>query len=421
VTKFLRCRLGLFIIYWFVATNGLTGYQRLFPGANLLGALVLLGTAIVVAVRDWRQGEDARLAPDTKPRDATQYGRWQQALVTLAFGTGVVLLWHSPLVAQMRSLPIHSRYADMLPLMLEGFGDIDAFQSPFRDHQVPWTLHNYYLPTTFLPYYAAYRAGVDIRWVTVGCLHAIALSTLCLVLAAGSASAERGGRALAVWLLLSNLVYWHVYSGSFVRITQLGPYWLYVTGAFVSSCLHRYRLAALCFLLALCARESSLALAIVPYLAVWKYGGPKRGWSLTGFAFVFVALIFLPFLLADPFFLWGNIEQYSSLTSISRKAWDRYIGFSGFLSHLGYTKVPLAASILLMGFIALHFSKSKDAGPRVDKVLRHALAMTTIFNLFAPVAWEYVFVEGVIVFAVMTLSAVLHASRERTASPTATS
>lgn len=83
-------------------------------------------------------------------------------VISWVVATYFIRFWHFEFLSLIKTLPIDAKYADMLPLLLEGFNDLDKLESPYRPHFVPWKLENYYLPRTFLPYYLGYLLGLDI-------------------------------------------------------------------------------------------------------------------------------------------------------------------------------------------------------------------------------------------------------------------
>ena len=135
-------------------------------------ALILLLSALLLT----------RIVDDREPASQARVHGPDLGLLLPFAGLALLIVgyWHSVHLADLRSLPIDSRYADMLPLMLSGFADLDQWQSPYRPHDVPLTLTNYYLPLTFLPYYLAYKCGLDIRYVNLACFALTSLMLLSL-------------------------------------------------------------------------------------------------------------------------------------------------------------------------------------------------------------------------------------------------
>lgn len=176
----------------------------------------------------------------------------------LLFGSLALLVtayWHGVHLDDLRSLPIDSRYADMLPLMLSGFADLDQGRSPYRAHEVPWTLTGYFLPLTFLPYFLAYKCGFDIRYVNLACFALIGLAPL--LLWPRTASTARQVLFFGCWVLTVSAFHAILDSHRFTRIIHLGPYWLYVA-IYAMLLLGRPHAAAVGALCAVAARETAV-------------------------------------------------------------------------------------------------------------------------------------------------------------------
>jgi len=136
--------------------------------------------------------------------------RGGHALLTAA-AVLVTALWHVRYAAELRGAPIDARVADMLPLLLRGFEDLARFETPYRPHQVPWTLTNYFLPATFAPYFAVHALGVDVRWINVAVGDCVAATLFSFVPRRAPFAAQL--RAFAAWALLVPVFGVHVPTG----------------------------------------------------------------------------------------------------------------------------------------------------------------------------------------------------------------
>ena len=216
--------------------------------------------------------------------------------------------WYTVHLADLRSVPIDSRYADMLPLMRSGFADLDMWRSPYRPHDVPWTLTNYYLPLTFLPYYVAYRCGLDIRYVNLACFVLIDL-TLLLLWPRGQSRA-RQLYFLGCWVAASSALHAVIDAHQLTRIIHLAPYWLYVTVTYALLVLGRPFVSACAALCALAARETAVFHIVPMGVALLSLRPAMARTYLTVIPAGLLA-VFLPFFIDNPGFYSGNLAQYS--------------------------------------------------------------------------------------------------------------
>ena len=234
----------------------------------------------------------------------------------------IVGYWHCVHLADLHSLPIDSRYGDMLPLLLSGFADLDQWASPYRPHDVPWMLTNYYLPLTFLPYYLAYRCGIDIRYVNLACFALVSLVLLLLWPRAGS----RAGEALffGYWAVTVSAFHAVIDAHQFTRIIHLGPYWLYVTVAYVMLVLGRPYASACGMLCALAARETAVFHIMPLGVALLRFQRPT--------ARVFVAVV--------PTGLFCTVSAVLHRQSIFLCRNSRAVRFAG-MGNQGERRLPL--------------------------------------------------------------------------------
>ena len=316
------------------------------------------------------------------------------------FAAGVVggiSYWHFAFAKQMTTLPIDSKYADMLPLMLEGFKDLENLRSPFRPHKLPWTLQNYYLPATFIPYFIAHKLGIDIRWTTV-----FSIDLIGVVLALAFRPWRlRGGPRLAgllIWFIAYGAICYQIYTQRFVCIIQLGPFWLWTAMGFTFLGLRAYRLMSACFLLALVAREAALFYLLAPIVIGMKF---HRRQTITCLLWLLLGVftIFSPFLIDNPLFYLGNIKQYSSLGWYLGQNQDRFIGFSALLQQhsLDALRFPLlGVSLIVLCILAWR----KSIKWNYLDIITGGFVGVTLFYLFALITWEYTYVCSVIILAV---------------------
>ena len=312
-----------------------------------------------------------------------KWDRW--AVIGLVLGCAAIVFSHHLLVEKIATLPIASKYADMLPLMLEGFKDIENLTSPYRTHHVPWKLENYFLPTTFLPYFLTYKLGLDIRLTTVFCLDLLSLVFLVLALH------QRTLIALVSWGLFHLL--FTSFALEFVAIIQLGPFWLYV-GLLVYFMMNRHwRLALVACILILGARETGLMIVTYPILLLAQHLGWKKtlAYLITG-----LTTIYGVFLIDNPLFIKGNISGYSALGFYLKDNLDRFAGLSGmlFTYDLMSLRWPIFAGFYLTSLI--HFSIQKNQA--AQKTLCYSFFGTITFSIWALITWEYLLAPSLILF-----------------------
>ena len=270
------------------------------------GLILLLCPLLGTRVFDYAQ----RGGADDDDGDARPGPRFVPLLLFGGLALLVTAYWHGVHLDDLRSLPIDSRYADMLPLMLSGFVDLDQGRSPYRPHEVPWTLTGYFLPLTFLPYYLAYKGGFDIRYVSLACFALIGLVPLLLWPRTGSTA--RHLLFFCCWALTVSAFHAVIDSHRFTRIIHLGPYWLHVAVTYVMLLLGRPYAAAVGAVCALAARETAVFHVAPLCVALLRFRPATARIFLTVIPLGLVA-VFLPFFLDNPSFYSGNLAQYSSL------------------------------------------------------------------------------------------------------------
>ena len=312
----------------------------------------------------------------------------------------IVGYWHCVHLADLHSLPIDSRYGDMLPLLLSGFADLDQWASPYRPHDVPWMLTNYYLPLTFLPYYLAYRCGIDIRYVNLACFALVSLVLLLLWPRAGS----RAGEALffGYWAVTVSAFHAVIDAHQFTRIIHLGPYWLYVTVAYVMLVLGRPYASACGMLCALAARETAVFHIMPLGVALLRFQRPT--------ARVFVAVVptglfalFLPFFIDNPSFYAGTLAQYASLGWVIEESGGyHFVGLTGLLNRIGlmdYHWLFLGAGMAICLGLYLGRARSWNSG----HVLFLCFCCTNVSAAFALVPWPYLTMPSLLLLIVFML------------------
>jgi hypothetical protein len=281
----------------------------------------------------------------------------------------------------------------MLPLLKAGFADLDKWQSPYRPHQVPWTLTNYYLPATFIPYYLGDLTGHDIRYVTLICCDLVGIA--CLLAALKGPSPLERFRTWAMAILGFVLFVTLIHHYRLLPIIQLGPFWLWTALAFLGLNLGFERLSALFFVLAIGSREDAVIYTLIPALAFWRHrGGAGRRW--VGWVVAGSVLVFLPFFIADPAFYLGNIKQYESLGFVLDQDGARFVGLAGFLRMAGllWTRWLLLTGGLV-GLCLLYVRRSRRFDPA--EATRYAAGAALLFSLLAIVAWEYLYVADLLI------------------------
>lgn len=307
--------------------------------------------------------------------------------------------WYTVHLADLR-FPLDSRYADMLPLMRSGFADLDLWRSPYRPHDVPWTLTNYYLPLTFLPYYVAYRCGLDIRYVNLACFVLIDL-TLLLLWPRGQSRA-RQLYFLGCWVAASSALHAAIDAHQLTRIIHLAPYWLYVTVTYAMLVLGRPFVSACAALCALAARETAVFHIVPMGVALLSLRPAMARTYLTVIPAGLLA-VFLPFFIDNPGFYSGNLAQYSSLGwVIERDGGYHFVGLTGLLHQVGlmdYHWHFAAAGLLVLLASQWLRMRSWDTG----SVLFLCFCCANVSALFALVPWPYLTIPNLLILAVFVL------------------
>lgn len=297
----------------------------------------------------------------------------------------------------------------MLPLMLAGFADLDQWRSPYRPHSVPWTLTNYPLPLTFLPYYLAYKCGVDIRYVNLACFALI--SFLLLLLWPRTRSGAQQVLFFGFWVTTVSAFHAVIDAHRLTRIIHLAPYWLYVTIAYVMLVLKRPWASAAGALCALAARETALFHLLPLCVSLLRFQRDTARIFLTVIPIGVVA-IFLPFFIDNPSFYSGNLAQYSSLGWVVEESGGyHFVGLTGVLNRFGvmeYHWVFTAAGMAICLGLYVTRAQSWDVG----RVLFLCFCCTNVAATFALVPWQYLMVPSLLLLTVLVLGAFGHADRE---------
>lgn len=312
----------------------------------------------------------------------------------------IVGYWHFVHLADLHSRPIDSSVADMLPLLLSGFADLDQWVSPYRPHDVPWTLTNYYLPLTFLPYYLAYKCGIDIRYVNLACFALVSLVLLLLWPRAGSRA--RGALFFGYWAVTVSAFHAVIDAHQFTRIIHLGPYWLYLTVAYVMLVLRRPYAFACGMLCALAARETAVFHVVPLGVALLRF---QQSTARVLVAVVPTGLfaLFLPFFIDNPSFYAGNIAQYSSLGWVIEESGGyHFVGLAGLLNRVGlmdFRWLFLGAGMAICLRLYLVRARSWNYG----HVLFLCFCCTNVSAVFALVPWPYLTVPSLLILIVFML------------------
>lgn len=361
------------------------------------GLIVLLGLLLATRLVDYSVDS---LSNDSIAQERHAVTHWGLLLVCGGIAILVIGYWHVVHLADLRSLPIDSQYADMLPLLLSGFADLDQWRSPYRPHSVPWTWSNFYLPLTFIPYYLAYRCGFDIRYVSLLCF--ILISLVLLLLWPRTQSLARQTLFFAYWLLTVSAFHAHIDAFQYTRIIHLGPYWLYVTFAFVMLVLQKPRASACGFLGVLAAREAAVFFIMPLGIALVLF---QRSTAQTFLTIIPAGLVmmFLPFFIDNPAFYAGNLKAYTSIGWVVKDSGGyHFVGLTGFLNQIGlmeYHWYFLGAGVLICLGLYLARARSWNLG----QVLFVCFCCTNISAAFALVPWSYLMVPSLLILGIFVL------------------
>jgi hypothetical protein len=256
---------------------------------------------------------------------------------------------------------------------------------------MPWEVPLTYLPLTWLTYAPAYLLNVDLRWINILAEVAI-LGAVWFVARPGAGrtnGAEEQGLILWSWLFLSpSIIRWDLFTTA-----PIG--WAAIAWTIALILRSRHRAAAVA--LGLTAATTPLIAVVGPFIALnwWR----EAGWLATarrlGQAGVVCAIVLLPWLVWTPeAFLDGTVRWFNDLDRFPRekwvelKTWDEITGYSGFfwIWKIEHWLKPIQMSLLavVVAVYALRGALLTDLG-------RHATAAFTLFMLFNPVLWPYLY------------------------------
>lgn len=307
------------------------------------------------------------------------------ALVSLVLG--VVLRY-----INTRHIPIDPARGDMLPLVQGALTNLLAGHSPYTTYHMPWAVPLTYLPVTWLAYAPMYVLGLDIRWTNVIAEVVILGATIY----AGRGSAGRGRNAVAeqgillwAWLFLSpSIVHWDL-------ITTAPIGWAALAWTLALIIRSRHRAAAIA--LGVSAATTPFIAVFAPFIALcwWRqlgFAGAARRLVEAG---AIAAALILPWFIWTPgAFLDGAVRWFNDLDRfprqkwIEQKTWDEITGYSGLFwiwKIEGWLK-PI--QLTLVGLVCAVYAAR---GGRLVDLGRHATAAFTLFMLFNPVLWPYLY------------------------------
>ena len=188
----------------------------------------------------------------------------------------------------------------------------------------------------------------------------------------------------------------------FTRIIHLGPYWLYVTVAYVMLVLRRPYASACGVLCALAARETAVFHVIPLGVALLLFQRPT--------ARVFVAVVpigllalFLPFFIDNPSFYAGNLAQYTSLGWVVEESGGyHFVGLTGLLNRIGvmdYRWLFLGAGMAIC--LGLYLVRARSWNP--GHVLFLCFCCTNVSAAFALIPWPYLTMPSLLILIVFML------------------
>lgn len=369
--------IGLFFLIWLIAGKGY-GWIAM---ESLPSLLTVLGVALV-CVLPFLSENPASL--QIRPKIIPAWLRFCGGLI-------VLVAVHRMLLQDIREWPIEPQYADMLPLLKAGFADVDRLMSPYRPHNVPWTLYNYYLSTTFFPYYLFYKLNIDIRYMTLLCWDLIGLASLLLIVRGQGGLA--GISSFVYWVLGFIAISFTVHQENLFAIIQLGPFWLWTTLAFLFLITNHLRWSAFFFTLSLASREDAVIYSLIPAIAFWKFAA--RGKRIVLSVVGGVVLLHLPFLIADPFFYLGNLKQYESLGFVIENTPNRFVGVSRYLYEQGLSSLRWPLFVILLSVVIVRYGLTSRTW-QVAEIVRYSISASLLFCLFAMVSWEYLYIAPLI-------------------------
>jgi hypothetical protein len=331
---------------------------------------------------------------DVRMEPIAMQGRKWQLISYWVIGVLCVRYWHVRHIIDMRSLMIDSKWADMLPLLKAGFADLDRFESPFRTHEVPWKLTNYYLPSTFLPYYIFEKLGHDIRWINILSMDLIGA----LLLWYGTKIKSRVSfvpLAGAISLVIALNFFVDYYQ--LIRIIHLGPFWFYASLMGVGLALRKNCFIVVGGALALAARETAIFFLVPAFLAI--------SWRQTLAILLGAGILVLPFACADLHFYAGNLNQYSSLGWILDMDEYRYrlVGLAAWLQTMKWDvwRFPLLTLISAATLLRMF---QKRATHSSALVVWYGGVLSIVHALLALASWNYLYFEGIMLLGIAAIN-----------------
>ncbi len=320
----------------------------------------------------------------------------------------------------IKSIPIASIYADMLPLIQGVCETLIAGNNPYaRSYFMPWEIPLTYWPGLWMPYLITHVLGVDPRWIHLGVVVIISFLFAGFLWKA-IANKEYPDTTVCIAVLCS--IFLFAFSSEFIIFANIGhtpPYWLWLSLLATAVLAKKPRLSAVFLGLVLSSRQP--ALIYVPIMAIYwlrMLDSVRKTACLLALAMVTYIFICGPFILLDPdaFFLkplrqYAHAADYLFRTAQQSLLTDT-IGFSYLIRIINdqwLLQVTNALAIMITWIMAW-----KRLFTETD-VLLYLGVTGVVFTLTSPIPFHYEYMPLLIVISFASIAAAIEENKIQTA------
>lgn len=335
------------------------------------------------------------------------------SLVVLMTAVGCYLRW-----LFIKSIPIASIYADMLPLIQSACEKLAAGKNPYAtSHFMPWELPLGYWPGLWMPYLLPHVLGIDSRLLHLGVVVIISL-LFARFLWKAIVGKEYPDTTVCIAAFFS--IFLFLFSSEFIifaNIAHTPPHWLWLSLLATAVLVRRPWLSAVFLGLVLSSRQTALIYA--PIMAIYwlrTSDSIKKMVYLSILAAATYILICGPFILLGPkaFFL-KPLRYYSEaanyyFTTGQPIFTKETMGFSFLIRSINnqwLLPVTNALAVMITWLMAWkHLLTETD-------VLLYLGVIGVVFTLTAPMPFHYEYMPLLIVISFGSIAAAIEENKVR--------
>lgn len=310
----------------------------------------------------------------------------------------------------MTRIPIDPHFADMLPLIQQACDVFSDGTNPYRQvYKMPWTLPLTFWPGMWMPYLPLRGMGVDIRW-----LHLIVIVAIAAVLGVFilRSTCDRNREQRATLMAAFAAIFLFLFSTAPISFAGYGhtpPQWAWVAVLSAAILSKRPYLTAVSLGLLLATRQTTVVLA--PLVALYWVRSTGSLWATLRFSSATVAtwlVVCGPFLLSAPYdFIVAPIKHYAALGD-----WDFTRGMDSYSANMiGLAFAIRSTSVkwllptsMLLAILLPSVSAWWRLRDETDLLLHMSLA-TVAITLVSPIPWHYEYFPALLLISFAVIGA----------------